>query len=565
MNIDQLLSHLKKLGTSLSTKQLVGLAAVFLAVVGVVVGSAYWISAPEYTLLVSDMDAETAQSVISKLKTEKVQYQLTEGGRSVSVPVEKAPELRLSLASGGLPSAGRIGFEIFDRTAFGTTEFLEHVNYRRALEGELARTISTLSEVASARVHISMAKDSLFVTEEQPAKASVVLKLKNNRPLAPGTIKGIAGLVSASVEQLRPESVVILDGAGRYLNKPTDPADTGATSGVQVERQQQIERDLVTKVTALLEPVVGAGRVRVNVSAALKPDSVEEEEIRYDPASVVLSRQTSTETGSSAQQSGGVAGARANQPPALTTSVAAAPPATAATATGGSVTTTPPGPLPPGRSSETINYNVGKVTRHTVSPQGQLARLSVAVVLDDERVTTKAADGTAQIANKPWEAAGIQRIQGIVSAAVGLDTERGDQLTVENIAFDAAPEDAAPVPTGISTQFTEIAKEHWPAALRGVAILLIALFALFGVLRPLARRATGLATAPALPASTASGARLPTVQEMEGQIEAELDALAATSEGRRLPVLTQRVAKLANDEPEQLARIVRGWIAEEQR
>ncbi len=271
MNIDQLLSHLKKLGTSLSTKQLVGLAAVFLAVVGVVVGSAYWISAPEYTLLVSDMDAETAQSVISKLKTEKVQYQLNDGGRSVSVPVEKAPELRLSLASGGLPSAGRIGFEIFDRTAFGTTEFLEHVNYRRALEGELARTISTLSEVASARVHISMAKDSLFVTEEQPAKASVVLKLKNNRPLAAATIKGIAGLVSASVEQLRPESVVILDGAGRYLNKPTDPADTGATSGVQMERQQQIERDLVTKVPALTrrKPSTPSKGARITRSATV--------------------------------------------------------------------------------------------------------------------------------------------------------------------------------------------------------------------------------------------------------------------------------------------------------
>lgn len=569
MNIEHLLAHLKKLGSSLSTKQLAGLAAVFLAVVGVVAGSAYWISAPEYTLLVSDMDAETAQSVISKLKTEKVQYQLNDGGRSISVPVDKAPELRLSLASGGLPSAGRIGFEIFDRTAFGTTEFLEHVNYRRALEGELARTISTLSEVRGARVHISMAKDSLFVTEEQPAKASVVLTLKNNRPLAPSTIKGIAGLVAASVEQLRPESVVILDSSGRYLSKPTDPADTSAASSVQMERQQQIERDLVTKVTALLEPVVGPGRVRVNVSALLKPDSVEETEERYDPASVVLSRQTTTETGASALPTGGVAGARANQPPALTTAVAATAAAPAAAtqtaATGGAATTTATGPMPPGRSSETVNYNVGKVTRHTVSPQGQLARLSVAVVLDDERVTTKGADGTAQVANKPWEQAGIQRIQGIVSAAVGLDTERGDQLTVENIAFDAAPEDVAPAPTGIGTQVTEIAKEHWPAALRGLAIFLVAIFALFGVLRPLARRATGLAAAPALPAPTAAGARLPTVQEMEGQIEAELDALAATSEGRRLPVLTQRVAKLANDEPEQLARIVRGWIAEEQR
>ena len=146
-----------------------------------------------------------------KLKADNVPYQLGDGGRSVSVPVERVDELRLQFASDGLPSSGRIGFEIFDRTAFGTTEFLEHVNYRRALEGELGRTIRSLSEVASARVHIAMAKDSLFVDQDQPAKASVVLKLKANRPLAPATVRGIAGLVASSVEALRPESVIIID------------------------------------------------------------------------------------------------------------------------------------------------------------------------------------------------------------------------------------------------------------------------------------------------------------------------------------------------------------------
>jgi flagellar M-ring protein FliF len=560
VNIDQLLAHFRKLTSTLSAKQLAGLGAIFVAVVGVVVGSAYWISAPQYTLLVADMDAETAQSVVAKLKTEKVQYQLGDGGRSVSVPIERADELRLEFASGGLPSAGRIGFEIFDRTAFGTTEFLEHVNYRRALEGELARTISTLSEVASARVHISMAKDSLFVTEEQPAKASVVLKVKNNRPLSASTVKGIAGLVSASVEQLRPESVVIIDSTGRYLNKPGDSADSG-TSGLQLEKQQQIERDLVTKVTALLGPVVGPDRVRVNVAAFLKPDSVEETEEHWDPTAVVRSRQTSTETGNAALAAGGIAGARANQPPSLST---AAPTATqTAQASGGAASALPLAPMPPGRSSETTNYEIGRVTRHTVSPQGQLARLSVAVVLDDERVSTKGSDGTVTTTTRAWDPAGIQRIQGIVGAAVGLDTERGDQLTVENIAFDPTPEDPLPDAPGMTTQLTDIARQYWPSAVRGVAIFLVALFAIFGVLRPLVRHAGGLAAAPALPAAGGSAARLPTVQEMEGQIEAELDAMAANSDGRRLPVLTQRVTKLANDEPEQLARIVRGWIAGE--
>jgi flagellar M-ring protein FliF len=280
VNPEQLLLHLKKLAQSLSAKQLLGLGFVFVAVVGVVGTSAYWMSKPDYSLLVADMDAETASSVVGKLKDSKIKYELSDGGRSVSVPAERLDELRLQFGSGGLPSSGRLGFEIFDRPAFGTTEFLEHVNYRRALEGELARTIGTLSEVSSARVHIAMAKDSLFVEQEQPAKASVVLRLKANRPLAPATVKGIAGLVSASVEALRPESVTILDTYGRFLSKPSD--ESGSGGAVQFERQQQVERDLATRVIALLEPAVGAGRVRVNVAAVLNADVTEETEERFE-------------------------------------------------------------------------------------------------------------------------------------------------------------------------------------------------------------------------------------------------------------------------------------------
>jgi flagellar M-ring protein FliF len=570
VNIEQQIAHLKKLAAALSPRQVAGLVAVFVGVVGVVVGSAYWLSRPTYTLLVADMDAETASSVVAKLKEQKVPYQLGDGGRTVSVPVERADELRLSLASGGLPSAGRIGFEIFDRPAFGTTEFLEHVNYRRALEGELARTIGTLSEVASARVHIAMAKDSLFVDQAEPAKASVVLRLKSNRPLAPATVHGIANLVAGSVESLRPESVVILDTYGRSLTHPDDDDDGGGTA--DVDRQQRIERDLSTRVVALLEPVVGPGRVRVNVAAHIDSSTVDETEEHWDPTTVVRSRQTSTETGALASAVGGVAGARANQPPDLSTSTATKTASAGTAATGAKAGQAPvpstslaaAGPSAPSRTSETTNYEVGHVTRHTVSPEGGLARLSVAVILDDERVSTKGADGTVQVTTQPWDAKDVQRIHDLVAAAVGLDPQRGDQLTVENIAFDVPATDApAPKPT-IVQQFTDLLKTHGLGALRGLAIVGIALFALFGVLRPIARHATKLNQAPELPAAAgAAAARLPTVQEMEGQIEAELDA-AGPGSPRRLPVLTRRVAKLANDEPEQLARIVRGWIAEDE-
>ena len=569
MNIDQLFTHLRKLASSLTAGQITGLVLVFVAVVGVVAGSAYWISQPTYQLLVADMDAETASAVVAKLEQDKIPYQLGGGGRTVSVPAQRIDALRLELASGGLPSAGRIGFEIFDRPAFGTTEFLEHVNYRRALEGELARTIGTLSEVSSARVHIAMARDSLFVDRDQPAKASVVLRLRNNGPLQAATAKAIANLVAGSVEALKPEAVVIVDTFGRPLTRGPEGDEVAASAG-QLERQRQIERDLTTRVVALLEPVVGQGRVRVNVAAHLNTEAVEETQETFDPAAVVRSRQTSSETGSMSRVAGGVSGARANQPPALSTALpngapndGDAPPAApvqAAASAPTTLTTT----TSPGRTSETTNYEVGRTTRHTISPQGALARLSVAVILDDERVTAKNADGTAATTTKPWEAEGKQRIHNLVAAAVGLDAERGDVLTVENIAFDVPDVEPVPAPTPVSQQAVDVIKEYWPAAIRGVGIFALAAFALFGILRPMSRRLASRTAAPALPAAATASARLPTIKEMENQIEAELNA-ATSGQAGRLPVLTKRVAKLANDEPEQLARIVRGWIADEQR
>ena len=567
MNPEQLFTHLKKLAQSLSAKQILGLAGVFVAVVAVVVSSAYWMSTPDYALLVGDMDSETASSVVGKLKESKVSYQLSDGGRSVSVPVEKLDELRMQFASGGLPAGGRLGFEIFDRPAFGTTEFLEHVNYRRALEGELARTIGTLSEVASARVHIAMAKDSLFIDREQPAKASVVLRLKANRPLAAGTVKGIVGLVSASVESLRPESVTIVDTFGRFLSRPSDDGN-GATGVAQAERQQQIERDLSNRVIALLEPAVGAGRVRVNVAAVLNADVTETTEERYDPSAVLRSRQTSAETLATGTIAGGIAGARANQPATNSTATPPAPainagaPAVSPMPGAGAPSNTGPNALNvngPTRASEISNYEVSRMTMHTVTGLGQVSRLSVAVIVDDQRVTTKAQDGTVKASTKAWEAGEIQRLQGLVSAAVGLDTERGDQITIENMSFEVPTAEPEPEPVGVSTQVMDGVKEYGPSAFRTIGILLIALFALFGILRPLAKRATAIAATPALPVPAVAASRLPTISEMEGQMDDDRRG------DKRLPVLTKRVAKLASEEPEQLARIVRGWMAEDQR
>jgi len=547
---DQILAHLKRLSSTLTPRQIATLVGVFVAVVGVVAGSAYWVSAPTYTLLYSDLDAESAGAVVTRLKSQKIPYILEDGSRAIRVPIERVDELRLDLASQGLPTTGRIGFEVFDRTAFGTTEFIEQVNFRRGLEGELARTIGTIAEVSSARVHIALAKDSLFASNSHEAKASVVLKLRSNKPLASATVNGIAGLVAASVDSLRPESVVIVDTFGRPLSRT--PGEEEAT-GASLERQQRVEREMAAKVVTLLEPVVGAGHVRVNVSAKLDIQSQEETEERWDPTTVVRSRQSSSDTTTSTL-AGGIAGARANAPPAAST----APPETPAPVLAVAPTV--------GRTSETTNFEVSKLTRHTIVPQGQLARLSVAVILDDERTTTRDEAGNVQASNNPRSAEDIERIQRLVAAAVGLDPARGDQLTVENIAFgdQTLLEEEPVVPT-----WQELPRQiapYAPQIVRVVSVLTIALLALLMVLRPMMRAAFPTPRLQAAGADGVLGQSPRTVAEMEGAIEAELDAsLAPVGESRRLPLLAKRIARRAEEKPEELARLVRTWLAEEER
>jgi flagellar M-ring protein FliF len=301
-----------------------------------------------------------------------------------------------------------------------------------------------------------------------------------------------------------------------------------------------------------LEPVVGIGRVRVNVSARLKADAEEETEERWDPTTVVRSKQTNMEADQrSTSSQGGVAGARGNLPEGA--SAAAPPPSPAPQMNGTS------------RNSETTNYEVSKLTRHRLSPQGQLARLSVAVILDDERaVVTPAAPGAPPAPpakgtpRKPEE---LQRIQKIVSAAVGFDQARGDQLTVENISFDAPPEEAPAAPLTWKQTMSEYSHQYGMGAFRTGAVLVLALGTIFGVLRPMSKR---VFAPPSRELPQTVSDRVRTISEMESDPTSIPPAQIPQDAAHRLPGLSRQVARLATDEPEQLARIVRGWLAEEE-
>ncbi len=560
--MDQFLVRLKTLVAGLGVFQVVTLAVTFLAVVGLVIGSTYYVNRPSYALLFADMDPESASDVVSRLKTQKVDYQLDAGGRAVRVPGEQVDELRLQFAGQGMPQGGRIGFEIFDKTQFGATEFLEQVNYRRALEGELARTISTITDVANARVHIALAKDSLFGSREQSAKASVILKLRSNRPLASATVNGITALVAASVEGLRPEGVVVMDTFGRPLARPTGDEDE-PLGAAQLEKQQRLERDLATRVVALLEPVVGPGRVRVNVAARLSGDSEEQTEERWDPDTpVIRSRQVTSDQGAQALP-GGVAGARANLPPPASNAAGAAagtgqaPAAPAQLALAGSA-----------RSAETTNFEISRTTRHLVRPRGDVARLSVAVILDNAQIPKKEG-GKLTFKSQPRPPAELQKIQGLVAAAVGIDTGRGDQLTVENIAFDEPPvDDGEPAP-GF---FQRHAPELQQTSRLGTSLIVLALGFLL-IVKPLFNRLMSspqgrvIAAVAAPPKAVAlpPGEVPKTVAEAQAEIEQQLMSEAEAGWRKRLPVLTKHLATRAAKDPQHTAKMLRSWMAEDQR
>lgn len=555
MDFQALLTRVRALAANFSTAQLVSLGVSFVLVVGIVAGSAFWLNQPDYALLFADMDQEAAGQVVTRLKTLKVPYVLDNGGRSIRVQASRVDELRLELTAQGLPSSGRVGFEIFDRTAFGATEFIEQVNYRRALEGEIARTIGTIAEVSGARVHIAMGRDSLF-GEKRPAKASVVLKLRDSRPLSPATVMGISNLVAASVEGLRPESVVILDSVGHPLSRPE--ADRDALGAVQMERQQKLENDMAARVVALLEPVVGEGRVRANVALALDPRTREITEDRFDPNTVVRSRQTSADVAQMGFVAGGLAGARGNLPLPAKTSASTPPAPVTQTAAG-------PGPGGSSRNTDTTNYEVSRTSSRTIAPPGDVSRISVAVILDHNHVSKPDAEGRpvmTRVSRTPEE---LQKLQALVSAAVGLNPERGDQITVENIPFDD-PLQGDPAPPSFWVRYG-------PSILDGartVAVLVLGLAAMLFLVRPLMRRA-GLVAAPDL---VIAGEVVPppaldrprTVADLESEIEAQVEAaMAGHAESRRLPVLTRKAASFATKEPENTAKLIRSWMLDSER
>lgn len=438
-----------------SVSRSVQLGAVAAAIALIAIAS-LWFRGPEYKVLFSNLQDRDGGAIISALAQMNVPYQITENGSAILVPAERVHETRLQLAQQGLPRSGEAGFELIDQTRFGASQFTEQVNFQRALEGELASSIQALNAVQNARVHLALPRETLFVRDRQPPSASVLLTLYPGRALSEPQVSAIQWLVSSSVPNLTAENVSVVDQNGRLL---TQPAGSGNGDAARRDLVTEIETRTVQRILTLLNPIVGSGNVRAQVSADLDFSQREQTSEVYRPnqlpgQAAVRSQQTSASLQNGVLPAEGVPGALTNQPPpepvapinqpqqaaggqaanpAQLEGGAQAPggaqPAEglANAASGGVMGNAQVGPQGTARNDATINYEVDRTISHIKDPMGQVRRMSAAVVVNYRNV-----DGEPQ----PLPAEDLQKIDELVRQAMGYTAERGDTVSVINSQFN---------------------------------------------------------------------------------------------------------------------------------
>ena len=491
-----------------------------LIVAGALTAAAVWglvavANRVRYETLFSNLEPEDAGLIVAKLQESKIDHRLEAGGTAVAVPAEKVAEVRLSLASEGIPRGGGVGFEIFDRSGFDVSDFVQNVNYQRAMERELGRTIEALDAVSKARVHLVLPARTLFAADGPEAKASVVVKLYRGHALRSEETLAIAHLVSSAVRGLAPEKVSIVDTDGRMLKDGQSTETVHALSARQIEIKSNVEREMQTTLVSLLEPIVGQGRVRARVDAALDFQKVERVEERYDPDGAVVRSEQKGRQKRSGGSGGGAPGTSSNLP--VGTPVVSS----AQTDTDESV-------------DSVVNYEIPKTVSTITEPVGELKRLSVAVVVDNA-VRRGEGEGAA-LQSVPRAEEEMKKITELIRAAIGIDERRGDVLTVENLPFDAGvPGDDIEAPT-LSDRW-----DSWMRAARWPAIALGALLLFFLIVRPALR-----SLREAVAARPAAG---------------EAFLLDASADTPTL-VLRKKLIEISSAEPEGAARVVRAWLKE---
>ena len=527
------------------------------AAIAIIVAMVLWAKQPDYRVLYSNVSDQDGGAIVTQLTQMNIPYRFSDTGGAIEVPADKVHELRLRLAQLGLPKGGAVGFELLDQEKFGISQFSEQVNYQRALEGELARTIETLGPVKSARVHLAMPKPSLFVREQKSPSASVTVNLAPGRAMDEGQISAVVHLVSSAVAGLPPGNVTLVDQSGRLLTQSN-------TSGrdlndAQLKYAADVEGRVQRRIEAILSPIVGNGNVHAQVNAQIDFDNKEQTEEQYHPngnpaQAVMRSRQLNESEQVGGPYPGGVPGALSNQPaPANNAPITANNPQNGQQNQNAQQTTTSTansaGPRNTQRN-ETTNYEVDRTIRHTKMNVGDVQRLSVAVVVNYRTL----ADGKPL----PLTADQLKQIEDLTREAMGFSQQRGDTLNVVNSQFNATDESAGELPFWQQQAFID----QLLSAGRWLLVLIVAWILWRKAVRPqLVRREE---ERKAL-LESAQTRQMPEEEAVEVRLSKDEQTQQRRANQRlSAEVMSQRIREMSDNDPRVVALVIRQWISGEE-
>ena len=511
------------------------------AVVAVMVAVWMWGQKPDYRVLFSNFSDRDGGAIVAELEKMNVPYKYSEGGGAVLVPADRVHDARLKLAAQGLPKGGNVGFELLENQKLGSSQFVEHVNFQRAMEGELARSIESVSAVQAARVHLAMPKDSVFVSEQKMPTASVLLNLYPGRVLDPQQVSAIVHLVASSVPELPTKNVTIVDQNGNLLSDTSKSPSTNGMDPGQIKYVQELQQDVVKRIVSIISPIVGAENVRAEATADVdfsrSEQAVESFKPNQTPDAMVIRSQQTSESLNSTGTPAGVPGALTNQPSAPATAPIVAP------AKNAKAPPAPPPVVPTSTQKDaTTNYEVDKTIQYVQQGVGGLKRLSVAVVVNYKKTTDK----NGKVKMTPLTAAETTQITNLVKEAMGFNQTRGDTLNVVNSAFASPEQETIPeTPLWKEPGTIQTAKDTGKFILMGVALLLLYL----RVLKPMLKKISEPAKH-----SPAVDHQVYTTPQMEAGMG------EGSKGGRGYQEGLARAQKLASEDPRVVANIVKTWV-----
>ncbi len=521
------------------TQKFGAMLAVALAI-ALLVGGWLWAKEPPYGVVFANLSERDGGQIVAALEQQNVPYKISEGGSAILVPAQQVHEVRLRLASQGLPKGGLVGFEIMETQKLGISQFAEQINYQRAMEGELARSIQSLAAVRGARVHLAIPKQTAFLRDEQKPTASVLVSLHPGRTLEPAQVAGVIHLVSSSVPQLSPTQVSVIDQDGNLLSQQGDPTKESGLDPAQIRYVREVEQDYRKRAEAILAPMVGANNVRAQVSADIDFSQTDQVAETYrpnpTPETAIRSQQTSESGAPGSGGPVGVPGALTNQPPVPATAPITNPAVGGAGGAGNSA-----GQQNFTRNA-TVNYEVDKTIKHTKGAIGTIRRLAVAVIVNHKQDPGKAKPS-------PLSDAEMKQATALIQEAVGFKKDRGDTVNIANVSFaPAAPEVIPDTPIWKDPWLIATAKEigKWLA---------------FGLLAWLL---WSKAFKPLFEMFAAAAHRVEVEEDTRAEIAAE-GRHAAQAGRASYDNKLQQARDLARQDPKLVAGVIKEWVGGESR